>query len=159
MVQEIDLRADSLRQMLRVMEEQQERIARMPSTWPSVQHGRWLSSKFGYRKDPISKELAYHRGVDIGASYGTEIRVTARGIVAYSAYDKGLGNLIKVDHGFGIETWYGHMSKRLVEKGDTVERGDIIGKVGSTGRSTGAHIHYEVHKHGERVDPQRYFGY
>ena len=158
MVQEIDLRRESLRQMLRVMEEQRERIARKPSTWPSVDPDRWISSRFGYRKDPFTRQLRRHGGVDIGASYGTEIYSTARGTVSFAGYHQYLGNLVKIDHGYGVETWYGHMSKRLVEKGDEVERGAVIGKVGSTGRSTGAHIHYEVHIDNERVDPQKFFG-
>lgn len=158
MVQEIELRGESLRQMLRVMDEQRERIARKPSTWPSNDPHRWISSRFGYRKDPFTRQLRRHSGVDIGASYGTEIYSTARGTISFSGYHQYLGNLVKIDHGHGVETWYGHMSKRMVEKGDEVERGAVIGKVGSTGRSTGAHIHYEVHIDNERVDPQKFFG-
>ena len=102
--------------------------------------------------------MRHHNGLDIATHYGSPVRATAKGVVSYSSYTKIYGHLVKVDHGYGLETWYGHLSKRLVKKGDPLERGEILGKVGSTGRSTGTHIHYEVKENGESVDPKKYLG-
>lgn len=158
-VQEIDLRAESLRQLLHAMDEQREQIAHTPSILPSPETERWISSRFGYRKDPFTRRVRHHDGLDFSTRYGTPVVATAKGVVSYSAYAQYLGHLVKVDHGRGIETWYGHLSKRLVEKGDPVERGQAIGKLGSSGRSTGPHIHYEVHVDGKPVDPAKYIGH
>lgn len=158
MLQEITIRSSSLRRLVMDMEEQRYRVSTTPSIWPTNQPERRINSKFGRRKDPFTKRLRNHSGVDISANYGTPILATANGTVLFSGYHQFLGNVVKLDHGNGIQSWYGHMSKRLVEKGEAVERGKIIGKVGSTGRATGAHIHYEVHVDGQRVDPKNYIG-
>jgi murein DD-endopeptidase MepM/ murein hydrolase activator NlpD len=157
-LQEISIRSNSLRRLLTDMEEQRLRISATPSIWPTNESGRRINSKFGRRIDPFTKRLRNHSGVDITASYGTPIVATANGTVIFSGYHQFLGNVVKLDHGNGMESWYGHMSKRLVKKGDVVARGQVIGKVGSTGRATGAHIHYEVHVDGQRVDPKNYIG-
>lgn len=159
MLQEIQLRADSLQHMLVSMEAQQVRIAHTPSTWPTNESGREITSRFGRRKDPLTKRLRQHSGVDIRAKYGTEVVSSAEGTVIFSAYHQYLGHCVKIDHGYGLETWYGHLSKRLVKNGDTVVRGGVVGNVGSSGRSTGPHIHYEVHLNGETVDPKNYIGH
>lgn len=158
MLQEIGMRGHSLRQLLSDMNEQADRIARMPSVWPSEDDRSYISSRFGYRKDPFNQRVRHHSGVDIAAWYGTPVVATARGRVVFSGREQFLGNVVQIDHGYGIETWYGHLSSRLVNEGDVVERGDAIGKVGSTGRSTGPHIHYEIHVRGKRVDPHKYLG-
>jgi len=158
-LQEITLRGESLDELHGAMIVQKDRIARNPSVWPSSEEGRYISSRFGNRKDPFTKRVRHHSGIDIVAPNKSPIAATARGTVAFSGRHKYLGELVKIDHGYGYESWYGHMSERLLEVGDVVERGDIIGRVGSTGRSTGPHIHYEVHVDGKRVDPKKYIGH
>lgn len=157
-VQEINIRTESLLQLLGSLEAQREQVARTPSIWPTKDEKRRVNSRFGRRKDPFTRRVRNHSGIDISASYGADVLVTARGVVRFSGRHQFLGNLVKVDHENGIHSWYGHLSKRAVKKGDFVERGDVIGKVGSTGRSTGPHIHYEIHVNGTRVDPQKYIG-
>lgn len=159
MLQEINVRSASLRDMIYHMDAQRLRIAHTPSIWPTNHARRRINSKYGTRRDPINKRLKKHSGVDISADYGANILSTASGKVLFSGYHQFLGHVVKIDHGYGLETWYGHMSKRLVENGDTVIRGQLIGKVGSSGRSTGPHIHYEVHVNGKTVDPKKFIGH
>ena len=97
-----------------------------------------------------------HTGLDISAVKGTDIKVVADGIVTAASYNGSYGNLVKIDHGNGVETWYAHTSKMYVKKGDTVKAGDVIAAVGSTGNSTGPHLHLEIRVNGEHVDPQDY---
>lgn len=158
MLQEINVRAESLRQMLNDMHEQSDRVARKPSIWPTDSRRRQITSRFGYRMDPFSRRMRHHAGTDVSAPHGERVIVTARGVVMEAGWDNYLGNYVRVDHGYGLETWYGHMSQVSVSSGQPLERGDVIGKVGSTGRSTGPHIHYEVHVNGKRVDPAKYLG-
>lgn len=122
-------------------------------TWPLP--GRsYLSSYFGTRPDPFGKPTQeYHSGIDIPAPKGTEIVAAYKGQVAWSYYSSSAGNWVGIDHGNGIYTVYMHMSKRLVSEGQWVEKGDVIGLVGTTGRSTGNHLHFGVRKNGEYVDP------
>jgi murein DD-endopeptidase MepM/ murein hydrolase activator NlpD len=159
MMQEIQLRAGSLQSILRSMEAQRVRIAHTPSIWPTNDVRRRITSRYGRRTDPLTKRLRQHSGVDIRADYGSPILSSAAGTVIFSGYHQYLGHCVKVDHGYGLETWYGHMSKRAVEKGDEIARGRVVGKVGSSGRSTGPHIHYEVHVNGKTVDPKNYIGH
>jgi murein DD-endopeptidase MepM/ murein hydrolase activator NlpD len=159
MLQEMQVRRQSLEHMLMNMDAQRTRIAHTPSVWPTMDKKRRINSGYGNRKDPIDRRLRHHSGVDITADYGATITTTADGVVSFSAYHQYLGRLVKIDHGYGLETWYGHMSKSLVTVGETVKRGQTIGKVGSTGKSTGPHIHYEVHLNGKTVDPKNYIGH
>jgi murein DD-endopeptidase MepM/ murein hydrolase activator NlpD len=115
-----------------------------------------ITSRFGYRRDPFHFRLRHHDGVDISAPTGSQVVSTAKGRVTYSGYDGDYGNLVRVDHGNGIETWYAHLSERSVKQGQEVSRLDPIGKVGSTGRSTGSHLHFEVHVNGRKVDGEKY---
>ena len=115
-----------------------------------------LSSPFGYRPDPFLGRPALHPGVDLVQGYGSEIRATAIGRVIHAGPMGGYGNAVDIDHGNGIVTRYGHMSQLLVEEGQAVKVGDPIGLLGSTGRSTGPHLHYEVRVDGEPVDPERF---
>ncbi|WP_287940250.1 M23 family metallopeptidase [Sphingopyxis sp.] len=112
-----------------------------------------LSSSYGMRVHPITGKLARHNGVDIPAPYGTPIYATADGIVGRAQRLGGYGNYVEIEHGNAIETRYGHMSSFIVRPGQQVKKGDVIGYVGSTGRSTGNHLHYEVRIDGEPVNP------
>jgi murein DD-endopeptidase MepM/ murein hydrolase activator NlpD len=155
-LQEIRTRTQSLRELVVDMEAEKDRIARIPSIWPIKSGQGIITSQFGYRIDPINGHLKHHDGTDISASYGSPIQATARGVVVESTFDGDYGNLVIISHGNGLETWYGHMSMRRVKVGDVVDRHDIIGNLGSTGRSTGAHLHYEVHTNGKSVDAEKY---
>ena len=111
------------------------------------------TSPFGYRSDPFLGRAALHPGVDLVQSYGAEIHATAAGKVVHAGPMGGYGNMVEIDHGGGITTRYGHMSQIMVSEGDAVKPGDTLGLIGSTGRSTGPHLHYEVRIDGEPVDP------
>jgi murein DD-endopeptidase MepM/ murein hydrolase activator NlpD len=115
-----------------------------------------LTSKFGWRNDPINGKRAYHRGLDIRGRKGSGVKATADGIVKTENYDRGNGRYILVDHDNGFITKYAHLKKSFVKKGDSVSRGQIIGLVGSTGRSTGPHVHYEIHYEDKIVNPTRF---
>ncbi len=116
----------------------------------------FVSSRFGWRMDPITGRRTMHRGVDFSARLGTPVMATADGVVTFSGVWQTYGNVVEIGHGNGFVTRYCHLQRRLVQKGQKVTRGDIIGKVGSTGRSTFSHLHYEIEQGGERVDPLRY---
>ncbi|MEM6456955.1 MAG: M23 family metallopeptidase [Acidobacteriota bacterium] len=115
-----------------------------------------MTSGFGYRRDPFTKRRAFHNGLDIVAPRGTPIHASGDGIVIRAGRVGALGKAVYLSHGFDVTTRYGHMSKIAVEPGDQVRRGDVIGYVGSTGRSTGNHLHYEVRIGGKPVDPRGY---
>jgi murein DD-endopeptidase MepM/ murein hydrolase activator NlpD len=121
-----------------------------PNLWPVEGH---LIGAFGLRTDPFSGEGAMHMGVDIGAPTGTPVRATADGIVIYAQVESGYGKLIRVDHGNGMQTYYAHLSKFYVNVGQDVRRGEVIGEVGSTGRVTAPHLHYEVRMGGAPMNP------
>lgn len=125
-------------------------------TWPCPA-SRYISSSFGNRLHPILKVWKFHTGIDIGCSAGKDIVAAASGKVIMSKVYGGYGNCVMIDHGGGIVTLYGHASKLLVSEGQTVKRGQTIALVGSTGRSTGPHLHFEVRKNGEYINPMNYF--
>ena len=113
-----------------------------------------FTSGYGTRSDPFNGSVARHMGIDLAGPIGTPIYATADGVVSASGYNNGgYGNLIKLDHGRGVETRYGHLSAMLVADGQRVARGQLIGRMGSTGRSTGSHLHYEVRIEGKAVNP------
>ena len=116
----------------------------------------WVSSSFGFRKSPFSDKHEFHPGLDIAAHKGTSVMATANGTVTFAGYMGTLGNAVVINHGFGIKTRYGHLSKVLVQQGQKIKRGDVIGEVGSTGRSTGPHLHYEVRLNDIPVNPEKY---
>ena len=123
-----------------------------PSMWPSI---GWLSSTMGPRKDPITGRAEYHSGLDIASDRGNVVYATAAGTVRHVGRRGNYGNLIVIDHGFGLETRYGHLLTYLVTPGSKVERGDVIAQVGATGRATGYHLHYEVVANGRAINPLR----
>jgi murein DD-endopeptidase MepM/ murein hydrolase activator NlpD len=128
---------------------------RMPSRLP-MHVAIDLSSPFGNREDPFTGHLAFHPGLDFAAPYGSKIFAAAGGVVTYAGPRAGYGNMVEIDHGNGLATRYGHASKVLVKPGMIVAPGDLLALVGSTGRSTGPHLHFEVLRHGEPVNPKRY---
>ncbi len=153
-LEEIALRTLSLGELVNDLEAERDRVARIPSIWPLAGgHGR-INSSFGYRRDPFSGRIRHHSGTDISGRSGTKVLATAKGVVKESVWDRWFGNVIKIDHGNGLETWYAHLRKRAARTGEAVERGEVIGYLGSTGRSTGPHLHYEVHVGGRAVDAQ-----
>jgi murein DD-endopeptidase MepM/ murein hydrolase activator NlpD len=115
-----------------------------------------VSSPFGYRTDPFLGRPELHPGVDLVQDYGSEIRATAGGRVTHAGPMSGYGDMVEVDHGNGLVTRYGHLSEILVDEGQAVTAGALLGRLGSTGRSTGPHLHYEVRVDGEPVDPERF---
>ncbi|HEY6916197.1 MAG TPA: M23 family metallopeptidase [Allosphingosinicella sp.] len=123
----------------------------IPSAMPVK--GTALTSKYGVRSDPFQGRAAMHAGVDLAGPLGTPIYATADGVVERSNWVNGYGNLVELNHGRGIQTRYGHLSKALVTAGQKVKRGDLIALMGSTGRSTGSHLHYEVRVDGRAVNP------
>jgi len=124
--------------------------AATPSIWPAY---GWLSSTMGPRRDPITGGADYHKGLDIAGDRGEPIYATAAGTVRQVGVQGAYGNLIVIDHGFGLETRYGHLLKTLVKPGAKVQRGDVIGQLGSSGRATGNHLHYEVIAGGRLINP------
>lgn len=117
-----------------------------------------IASGFGHRIDPVYKTIKMHAGLDFAAPQGTPIYATANGRIKVAGYsDGGYGNHVVIDHGYGYETLYGHMLRVKVKQGQRVNRGEVIGYVGSTGKSTGPHCHYEVHKNGNKLDPVYFF--
>jgi murein DD-endopeptidase MepM/ murein hydrolase activator NlpD len=123
--------------------------------WPTPDSHR-ITSPYGYRTDPINGQTAFHNGVDVGAPTGTPIYAAYGGEVAWAYYSSSAGNWIGIDHGDGLYTIYMHCSALLVSQGQQVSKGTLIGRVGSTGRSTGPHLHFSVRKDGEYVDPYNY---
>lgn len=115
-----------------------------------------ISSRYGYRSDPFTGETKYHRGVDIAVPAGTEVRAAAGGTVTASAYGSVGGNYVIITHENGTQSYYGHLQTRTVSKGDSVERGQIIGLSGATGKVTGAHLHFQLTYNDRTVDPQKY---
>jgi len=132
------------------VEKQQALAAATPSIWPVV---GYLSSMWGSRKDPFTGGRDFHPGLDISARAGTPIHATANGVVESAGYAGNYGNMVLVKHGFGLSTRYGHMSRIAAFPGMKVKRGDIIGYVGSTGRATSAHLHYEILLNGQTINP------
>ncbi len=125
----------------------------VPREWPT---GGWITSRFGPREDPATQEPAMHLGLDVAAPVGAEVRAPASGRVLFSGVRDPLGNVVVVDHGRDVVTHYGHLQEVLVRSGDLVEPGQAIGLVGSTGRSTGPHLHYEIRVAGLPVNPENF---
>ena len=127
---------------------------RSTSPWRKTLDGpAKLSSEYGMRKDPFTGRPAFHDGIDLSARHGTPIRPYRSGTVTYSGWKSGYGRVVVVKHEDGLESVYGHTSKNLVQEGDRVDENTVIAKVGSTGRSTGPHLHFEIRKQGQAVNP------
>ena len=150
---EISVQTQEKTDLFEFLESQRSMFACTPSIWPTK---GWPSSSFGYRISPFTNEREFHNGLDISARTGSPIIAPADGVVESVTKTYGFGNLLTINHGYGFKTRYGHLSKVLVKKGQAVKRGEKIALVGNTGRSTGPHLHYEVHLKGVPVNPQRY---
>ncbi|UJF34242.1 M23 family metallopeptidase [Paenibacillus hexagrammi] len=133
---------------------QQEKLRAIPSIWPTTT--KLVTSNYGYRKDPFTAKPSFHAGIDFGAKANEPVFAAADGKVVSTGTDRFHGNNIIVEHTSGLRTWYMHLNKMFVRKGEHVEKGQKIGLVGSTGRSTGPHLHYEILKNGKSVDPKPY---
>lgn len=134
------------------VERRQALAAATPSIWPVA---GYLSSAYGTRRDPFTGGADFHPGLDIAAPHGQPVQATADGVVSTASYTGNSGNLVEIDHGFGITSRYGHLSRFAAVKGQRVRRGEVVGYVGSTGRSTSSHLHYEVLVNGRLTNPLR----
>ena len=139
-----------LRYVRRDVERREALANATPSIWPA--HG-WLTGTFGGRSDPFTGEPGFHQGIDISTEKGQPVFATADGVIESASYTGDYGNLIVIKHGFGLATRYGHLSALAVKPGSSVKRGDVVGYVGSTGRSTGVHLHYEILANGQLINP------
>ena len=156
-VEQLDVAAKSqgedFSSLLKHLEEQQSILVCTPAIRPTE---GWITSKFGYRKSPFTGRREFHKGLDIATRKKTPVFATANGVVTFAGKKGYLGNIIVIDHGFGMVTRYAHLYKALKKRGDKVKRGDKIALVGGSGRTTGPHLHYEVHLNGLPVNPQKY---
>jgi len=149
---EIELRRQSQEVVRNFLNDQISLRRATPSGWPTK---GWLTSYFGMRKSPFTGRMAMHEGLDIAASVGTPVHATADGVVARVRYSRSFGKTVAIDHGYGYRTIFAHNSKILVKVGEHIKRGDIVARVGNTGRSTGAHLHYELRLNGVPIDPRK----
>lgn len=147
-------RVDNMASLLNALKTQQQILAVIPSIDPV--DGGTITSGFGFRESPFTGKREFHAGVDIADEWGSPVKATANGVVELAGRDGGLGNAVIIDHGHGIQTRYGHLSKIRVKSGQKVKKGQVIGAVGSTGRSTGPHLHYEVRFDGIPMNAENY---
>jgi murein DD-endopeptidase MepM/ murein hydrolase activator NlpD len=143
----------SLQELQSYFLDQKSRLASTPSVWPAR---GWVTSDFGQRLDPYTAERVMHEGLDIAAPHGKEVMSPSDGTIIFAGLEGGYGNVLVIDHGYGVKTRYGHLSKLEVKTGDRVKRGQIVGAVGNTGRSTGPHLHYEVRVNGIPENPRKF---
>lgn len=143
----------SFGELLKFLQEQKSLLAATPSIWPVR---GWVTSEFGIRDNPFGSGTEFHKGIDIATRLGREIQASADGLVIDVAHRSDDGNIVKIDHGYGVISSYAHLSKFAVKQGMRVRRGDVIGFVGDTGRSTGAHLHYAVYVNHVPVNPRKY---
>jgi murein DD-endopeptidase MepM/ murein hydrolase activator NlpD len=153
LAKEADVQEQTLQELALAAEQKSSRWAATPSIWPVK---GWVTSGFGPRVSPFTEKPAWHDGLDIGAAANAPVQAPAQGRVTSVGFDSKLGNVVKLDHGFGIETLYGHLAKALVKEGQRVKRGDVVGLVGSSGLATGPHLHYMVKVNGQTFDPSKY---
>ena len=144
---------NSFNELFKFLKKQKSILAATPSIWP-VQG--WVTSEFGFRSSPIGGGREFHKGIDIATRMGVHVVAPADGIVSETTYDRDVGHMIRIDHGYGISTWYGHLLRTAAKQGNMVKRGDLLGYVGNSGRSTGSHLHYSVILNGIPVNPRKY---
>ncbi len=153
MRRDIDLRRESQEEIQGFLNDQRSMVGAEPNGWPVK---GWLTSSFGMRKSPFTGKRKMHEGYDIAARTGTPIIATADGVVSKAETVPGYGKLVVIEHGYGYRTYYGHNSKLFVRAGQRVTRGQKVAAVGNTGRSTGAHVHYEIRRNGVPVNPKKF---
>ncbi|TYT73224.1 M23 family metallopeptidase [Desulfobotulus mexicanus] len=146
-------RIDGFESLLESLEDQRNLLAVTPAIRPA---DGWVTSRFGYRTSPFTGKREFHSGLDIANRPGTPVLATAEGVVSFAGDRGAIGIVVNIDHGHGLVTRYGHLQKALVKSGQRVSRGEVIGKMGNTGRSTGPHVHYEVRLNGVPVNPVKY---
>lgn len=152
------IESNSLEELIELGKNQEERSKCIPAIQPiSNKDLRRTASGYGVRIDPIYRTPRFHSGMDFSAKVGTEIYATGNGVVTFASWKQGYGNCLIIDHGFGYQTLYGHMSKFKARVGQKVTRGEVIGEVGNTGKSTGPHLHYEVIVRGKHDNPSKYY--
>ncbi len=156
---QVYVQSKSFDEVFKLAKSKEKMIASIPAVQPvDISDLRRIGSFFGYRTDPFYKVTKMHEGIDFTASIGTPIYATGDGVVTESEYNKGgYGNSIKISHGYGYETFYAHLSRIKARVGQKVKRGEVIGFVGNTGKSTAPHLHYEVRLRGKPVNPIYYF--
>ena len=152
---ELDIIADVRQENLNILQEevaeQLKYLAAKPDRWPVV--GR-ITSRFGYRLSPFGTgRREFHDGLDIASAYGASIRAAGDGRVIFSGWTSGYGRMLTISHGYGYVSYYAHNSVNLVKVGDTVKKGDLIARIGTSGRTTGAHVHFMIEYNGKRIDP------
>lgn len=153
MEDDFNVEEDVSRELLTQLERQRSLNIHTPSVWPCR---GWVSSSYGWRVSPFSGASQFHKGMDLTARYGQPVYAPADGLVTYSAPFSTYGNYVSINHGYGMVTRYGHLSRMCVKPGDLIRRGQVIAYVGNTGRSTGPHLHYEVLLNGIHVNPYRF---
>jgi murein DD-endopeptidase MepM/ murein hydrolase activator NlpD len=143
----------SLQELQAYFQDQRFLLASVPSVWPTR---GWVTSDFGVRLDPYTSERVMHAGMDIAGPHGKEVIAPSDGTVVFAGLEGGYGNVLVIDHGYGIKTRYGHLSAVKVKAGEKVKRGQTIAALGNTGRSTGPHLHYEVRVNGIAQNPRKF---
>ena len=153
-----EARLDNREQQLGILESLFQNRKLADATWLSGQPvvKGWISSAYGMRSDPFTGLKSMHNGIDFAGKVGSDVLAVAAGVVSWTGRESGYGNMVEIAHGDGFVTRYSHNQENLVAPGDIVRKGETIALLGSTGRSTGAHVHYEVYKHGRSVDPSSY---
>jgi len=155
---QIYIQSKSYDELVKLASNQEEMLKHLPAIQPILNRNLTrTASGFGWRIDPVYRTRRFHEGMDFTAPVGTDIYATGNGTVRLAGWRQGYGNCVEISHGFGYLTLYGHMHQIKVRAGQKVSRGDVIGKVGSTGKSTGPHLHYEVHYKGKVMNPQQYY--
>ena len=155
LARKVRLEKESYAAIYNTIKDNSQKLTSIPSIRPL--NGGYLNTGIGYRNDPFTGEKRFHHGLDISANTGTIVYATANGKVVSAGTMGNYGKTIKINHGYGYHTFYAHLHEISVEKGQKISRGDIIGQVGNTGRSTASHLHYEVHFLGTPQDPEHYF--
>lgn len=155
---QIYIQSRSYDDLVKLSKSKEEMLECIPAIQPVMNKDlKKMASGFGWRIDPIYRTRRFHAGMDFAAATGTDIFATGNGTVVSAGWKQGYGNCVEINHGFGYLTLYGHMSKIKVRIGQKVKRGEVIGEVGNTGKSTGPHLHYEVHLRGQVMNPHHYY--
>lgn len=155
---ELYVQSKSYDDLVKLAKNNEERLTHLPAIQPILNKDlKRTASGYGWRIDPVYRTRRFHEGMDFAAPIGTEIFATGNGRIVFTGWKQGYGNCVEIDHGFGYFTRYGHCSKIISRAGQSVNRGEVIALVGSTGKSTGPHLHYEVHYRGTVMNPKNFY--